>query len=274
MDDFEDDNNIEETDLYKKINDDDILNDSDAEKLSKIRSNKPKKNKKKKKKKTKNSCKNKENDHNNNSNNGNNNNGFIIKIEKSDIERETLENKETYKTNKKGNIYQSMNSQKFSGSYLDYLDNDGFSANLSQKSTNNSEKKEPLIEHSTKKIISDNIKSSNSYFHPNQKGNLLFPEVKNEIKYFDLDQIIEMEKKIKEYDKKEFEILSETEDCKYVDRNSLFLDDVNHKCKKTESKNYEKDNNFINCLYIGSESDDSYKKNPDLLVKKTCRKRK
>jgi len=33
MDDFEDDNNIEETDLYKKINDDDILNDSDAEKL-------------------------------------------------------------------------------------------------------------------------------------------------------------------------------------------------------------------------------------------------
>jgi len=248
-DDFEDDYI---SNIYDDMNPEEKLNDSDAKKLPEIESNK-------------------KNDHNNNSNNGNNN-VFIIKKLESNIERQTLENKKTYTTNKKETNNQSKDSQEFSGSYQEYLDSEGLSGNISQKSTNNSEKKEPLIEHNSIKIIS--VKRSNSYFHPNQKENLLFPEDKNEKKYFDLGPIIEIEKKVKEYDKKVFKILSETEDCKYIDRNSLFLDDVNHKCKKTESKNDEKDNNFIKCLYIGSESDVSYKKSPDLLVKKTCRKRK
>jgi hypothetical protein len=272
LDEFEETHNIEETPLYKKINKDDngdILNDSDAKKISEIRSNKKKKIKKKKKK-TRKSCKNKKN---NNNNNGNNNNGYILKIEESEVERQTLENKETKKEtyntlNKKENNNSSDNSRKFPGSYLEFLNNDGLSANLSQKSTNNSEKK--VTEHISQKIIFH--KSSNSFFLPDQKENIIFPKVQNENTYFDLSQTIEMEKKIKEYDKDENENIIKNVEEINVNNASSFLDDVNNKFKKIESKNNEQNINLNKCINTKTEFHDSDKKKLVLLGKKKKRK--
>ena len=126
-DNFEHDNDskIEQSYIYKIFNDlyeDERLNDNDVENLLNIQNNQ-------------------EDDHHNNSNNGNNNNLSITKTEENDIERQTLENKESDTTNKKETDCQSEDSQKFSGSYQEYLDNEKLYENMSQKSTNSSEKK-------------------------------------------------------------------------------------------------------------------------------------
>ena len=265
---FEETHKIEETYLYKEANKNngDILNESDAEIISKIRSNK-KKHKKKKKKKTRKNCKNKKN---NNDDNGNNNNGYLIKIEESENARQTLGKQETDITNKKENNYLSNNNQKFSGSYLDYLDNDGFSANLSQKSTNNSERQ--VSEYKSKQIIC--IKRTNSFFNPNQKEFSLFPIFENENKYFDSSRTLEMEKKIKEYDKNEIENIIENEE----EINSYFaplnLDDVINKCTEMKSKTDEQNINFTECKYAKTEFYDSDKRNSGLLGKRKKRKNK
>ena len=263
---FEDTHNIEDTDIYKLINKNgDILYESDARKISNIKSNK-KKNKHKKKKETKTTCYTKKN---NNNNNGNNNNGYVIKIEEGEIEKQTLENKETYNTaNKKDNNYPSENSSKFYGTYLEYLDINGLPVNLSQKSTNNSEKH--VSELKSEEIIS--VKNSDSFLFPNQWENPSFPKVQNENKCFDLNQTIEMEKKIKEYDKNKIENI--IEDVEKINENivSLSLNEIINKYKEMESKNYEQNINFSKC--IRTKFYDYDKKNLVLLGKKKKRNNK
>jgi len=271
-DQFEETHNIEETDFYKQINKDDgdILNESDAEKASKIRTNK-KKHKKKKKKRNRKSCKNKKNNNNNNDN-GNNNNGYLIKIEEIENERQTLEKqetqKETYSTNKNENNYLYNNEHKFSGSYLDYLDIDEVPLNLSQKSTNNSEKH--ISEHENKKIIG--IKRTNSFFNPIQKEFSIFPTLQNEKKRFDISQIIEMEKMIKEYDKNEIENIIENLEEININFAPKFLEDVNIKYKDKISKNYEQNINFNECIYVDTELYNPDKRDFVLLGRKRKRK--
>lgn len=270
-DQFEETHNIEETDFYKQINKDDgdsngdILNESEAEKISKIRTNK-KKHKKKKKKRNRKSCKNKKN------NNNNNDNGYLIKIEESENERQTLEKqetqKETYSTNKKENNYLYNDDHKFSGSYLDYLDIDELPSNLSQKSTNSSEKH--VSEHENKKIIG--IKRTNSFFNPIQNEFSIFPTLQNEKKRFDISQIIEMEKMIKEYDKNEIENI--IENLEEIDVNIIqkFLEDVNIKYIDKISKNYEQNINFNECIYVDTELYNPDKRDFVLLGRKRKRK--
>lgn len=238
--------------------------------------NKPKM-KKEKKKKTKKSCKNKNN--NNNNNNNGNNNGYIIKIEEeSSIERQTHENSELKEeidnhSEIKASNDQSYNSQRFPQNYEEYLDNnERSSTNLSLKSTNILERQTSKDKNccQSKKIISN--KYSKSFFYPNKMENLLFPKVKSQYIDFDLRQIIEMERNIKEYDIKEIELEIENVYIPNPNMSSLLLDDVNNKFAKMKSKSNAKNNNFNNYIFERSESYDSCTKNLFLVGKKRKKK--
>ena len=183
----------------------------------------------------------------------------------------TLENKETYNTaNKKDNNYPSENNPKFNGTYLEYLDINGLSVNLSQKSTNNSEKH--VSELKSEEIIS--VKNSDSILFPNQLENPSFPKVQNENKCFDLNQTIEMEKKIKEYDKNEIENINK--EVEKINENivSLSLNEIINKYKEMESKNYEQNINFTKSIRTKFYDYNYDKKNLVLSGKKRKRNNK